>query len=348
VQIDGQSKADLIPADLSDKLEKGADAYRKMNLVTATADQIKQISIASSTGTLLLQKLGGNWQIVQPKQMPADDSAVSDLTFALTGLRADKFVDPKLVPTSAVAAPQMTVAFSTDAPFVPPATAPSTEPTWTTVVFGSYDDMLKKNVYVKVAGSDAIAKLAATSMDSFRKRPLELRDKKVIDIDPDQVSRIVLKTTLPATTQPAVHAAVNETVAIERRKVNPVLGPTVPTTSPTTMATTAPTTAPAQSKWIITSNPSSDADDAKITALLTAVHPLHSDLYLDLPSSDRPTGNYTLIVTTTGPGGSPVVEHQIAINDPGHDQPLIGYCNGLTFQTARTLIPTLTGPWKTP
>jgi len=344
VQLEGKSQADLIPADLVDKLAKGPDAYRKMNLVTATSDQIKQISITDSTGTTLLQKNGTSWSIVQPQHMPAEDSAVSDLTFALTGLRADKFVDPKEVPPSAVAAPQMTVAFSTDAPVVPPATAPATEPAWTTVLFGSYDDMLKKNVYVKLAGSDAVAKLPSTSMDPFRKRPLDLRDKKAVDLDPDQVSKIVLRTNLPAATQPTAHPAINQTVTIERRKVNPVLGPVLPTTSPTTNAATKPT----PSTWIITSKPPSDADDAKITALLAALHPLRADLYLDLNSSTQPTGNYTLTITTTGPGGSPVVDHTLALSDPGHDQPLLGYFNGLTFQTARTLTTTLTGPWNKP
>ncbi len=350
VQMEGQSKADLIPADLTDKLAKGPDAYRKMNLVAATSDQIKQISITGADGTILLQKTGTSWEIVQPKRMPADDTAASDLVFALTGLRADKFVDPKEVPPSAVAAPQLTVAFTTDAPVIPPATAPSTEPTWTTVVFGSYDDILKKNVYVKLAGTDAVAKLPASSMDSFHKKPLELRDKKAVDLDPDQVSKIVLQTNLPATTQPTAHAAINETLTIERRKINPVLGPalptTSPTTSPTTMATTAPATQPTPSKWVISSISPTDADDAKITTLLAALHPLRADVYLDLNSATQPSGNYTLTITTTGPGGSPVVDHTIALTDPGHDQPLIGYYNGFTFQTARTLVPTLTGPWK--
>ena len=101
-----------------------------------------------------------------------------------------------------MAHPQMTVAFTTAAPVVPPATAPSTEPVWTTVQFGSYEDLLKKNVYVAVG--DTIAKAPASSMDAFKKKPLELRDKKVIDLDPEQVSKLVMLTDLPSTTQPTI------------------------------------------------------------------------------------------------------------------------------------------------
>ncbi len=345
VQIDGKSKADLVPSDLSDKLSKGVDAYRKMNLVSATSDQIKQISITTPQQTIVLEKQGSIWQMVSPEKMPADDSAASDLVFALTGLRADSFVDPKSVPSADISNAQLTVAFSTDAPITPPATEPATPPTWTTIQFGGYDDILKKNVYVTIAGSDAVAKVAATSLDQFRKKPLDLRDKKAVDLDPDQVSKIVLHTDLPSTTQPTTRPAENSTVVFERRKINPVLGPALATTGP---ATTKPTTEPELSKWIVSSDHDIAADDSKITTLLTALHPLRADQYLDLNSATQPAGNYTLTITTIAPGGAAVVEHHLALTDPGHDQPLIGYYEGLTFQTARSLTTNLTGPWTKP
>ena len=49
--------------------------------------------------------------------------------------------------------------------------------------------------------------VAATSLDAFRKTPLDLRDREVLDVNPDAVSRMsITKETAPATqptTQPA-------------------------------------------------------------------------------------------------------------------------------------------------
>jgi Domain of unknown function (DUF4340) len=338
VQVDGNTQADIVGTEIADKLDKGVDPYRKMNLIAAASDQIKQIVITTPGGKMSLEKSGDHWQITQPTQEPVDDSAASDLTFALTGLRADKFVDDSAVPATAMARPQMTVAFTAAAPVVPPATAPSTPATWTTVQFGSYQDILKKNVFATIEGSGAVALLPATSMDSFKKKPLDIRDKKVANIDPDQVSHIVLTTSLPSTTQPTVKPAVNTTVVIERRKINPVLGPALPTTQPA--ATTQPATAPAAplSKWVVTAGQNADADDAKVTTLLSALHPLTVDKYLEPLPATQPAAppNYVLNITTVAPGGSPVV-NVITFTDPGHDQPLTGYYNGLRFEVPRTI-----------
>jgi hypothetical protein len=355
VQLDGKSQADMIPTDLSDKLDKGIDDLRKKTLVTASSTDIKQITITRSDGRLTLQKNGATWQIIEPTPMPADDTAVSDITFGITGLRADSFVDPKTISASAMAKPQLTVAFTTAAPVVPPATAPSTAPAWTTVQFGAYEDILKKNVYVSVG--DTMAKVPASSMDAFKKKALELRDKKVTDLDPEQVSKLVLLTDLPSTTRPTTKPAVNKTIILERRKANPVLGPTPPatqlattqpTTGPTTLASSQPATAPAApvlSKWTVTSDPHGDADDSKVSTLLSALHPLRADKYFETAPTTQPAGRYVLSITTTGPGGSPVTEHQMTLVDPGHDQALNGSYNGLNFETPRSILSNLEGEW---
>lgn len=353
VKLDGKEKADIIGGDLSDKLAKGADTFRKTNLVSASSSDIKQITITRPDMKLALQKPGTGWQVTEPARMPADDGAVSDLTFALTGLRADSYVDSKAVPASAFAKPQLTVAFTSTAPVIPPATAPSTAPVWTTIQFGSYEDVLKKNVYVNVDGT--VAKVAATSLDTFRKKqPLDLRDKKVVDLDAEQVNKIMLVIDLPSTTQPTTRPAISKSVTIERRKVNPVLGPALPATEPTTGPSTSavastqstqPATAPVQSKWMVTSEPQGDADDSKVATLLTGLHPLKAEKYMETAPTTQPTGQYKLTVTTVGPGGSPVTDHQITLVDPGHDQPLIGSYNGLNFETARSVLSNLEGEW---
>jgi hypothetical protein len=361
VQLDGNSKADLIDAtDLGDKLDKGADTYRKKELVSAAADQITQITVTRPSGKLALAKTGSDWQFTEPTTMPADSSAASDLTYAITGLRADSFVEPKHVPPMALVRPQMTVSFAAQKPAVAPATQPSA-PVMTTIEFGSYDDILKKNVYATIVGSNSVALLPATAMDGFKKTPLELRDKKVVNIDPEQVSKLTLATDRASTTQPTTRPASNMTVTLERRKVDHTLGPvlsaaitktatrptTVPATAPATEPVLAATTKPAEplSQWVLDGTATA-ADDAKVTKLLGDLHPLTADKFREVMPTTRPIDTYVLTITTTGPGGTPVVEHVLTLIDPGNDQPLLGTYDGLSFETSRTIVPDLAVDFK--
>ena len=332
VQVDGDSKVQLLPAaDLSDRLAKGADAYRKMALVSTSADQIQQISIQPiGMPKMLLQKQGTAWQMLQPLQEPVDDSAASDLTFALSGLRADSFADPAPPPAD-TARPQLTVSFSTQAA----TTAPATQPAFITVNFDAYEDILKKNVYVTVAGSDAVAKVAATTLDTFKKTPLDLRDKRVADFDPNAVKRVALASVGPA------GGVMN--VTLEKRHHDVTLGPTVPTTGPASRPTTA---AVAATKWTVTAPTSADADDSKVATLLAALHPLRADKFVAAPlPSTQPASQYTITITTTGAFGANVAAHELHLSDPGNSQPLVGEFDGISFETSRTLLTDLQGAW---
>jgi hypothetical protein len=331
VKLESKSQADIIPADVSTKLESGLATYRKKNLITVASDQIKQLSITGPDGKLSLEKTGATWQLIEPQKIPVDDQVASDLLFGLTGLQADSFATPTTTPPTAVAKPQLTIAFTTQAP----TTSPSTAPVWNTLVFGSYEDILKKSVYATVVGSNVIAKVPATSMDTFKKKPIDLRDKKALDLSTEEVSKIVLQTATPSATQPAVRAASNTILILDRRKKTaPVIGPS-----------TQPTTAPIQSKWIASSESKADADDTKVAALLTALHPLRADKYLESLPTTQPAARYVLAITTIGPFGTPITEHELTFIDPGHDQPLIATYNGLTFETSRALLTNFEGPW---
>ena len=333
VQVEGDAKVQLVPAaELSDRLAKGADAYRKMSLVTTSADQIQQISIQPvGAARLLLAKSGGTWQMLEPLQEPVDDSAASDLTFALAGLRADSFVEASTLPPADTARPQLTVSFSTQAA----TTAPSTQPVFTTVNFDAYEDIAKKSVYVTVAGSDAVAKVAATTLDSFKKTPLDLRDKRVADFAPDAVKRLVV------TGGTASSGVTN--VTLEKRHHDVTLGPTLPTSGPATLPTSVPASA---SKWTVIAPSAGDADDAKVATLIAALHPLRADKFVAAPlASTQPAAQYTITITTTGAFGANTADHVLQLTDQGSSQPLRGEYDGVTFETARSLLTDLQGTW---
>jgi hypothetical protein len=257
VQVNANDKADVVGNDIYSKLDKSASAYRDTKLVTASTDQIKQLAITNAGKTIKLEKKGETWQITEPSQMPAETSAVSDLLFGITGLNAAEFVDAPGKPSKySLNHPRMTIWFSTTGPTTMPATTqPVTAgemPGGETIRFGAYQDILKKNVFASLNGSE-VAIVAATAEKTFEKSPLDLRNKEVLSVDPEKVSGFTLAINRPATTQPTTRPAELREFTIERRKVAaPVLGPslpagvTAPTTQPSAPATTQPSVATTQ------------------------------------------------------------------------------------------------------
>lgn len=348
VTPDGASKALVVPSDVYDKLDK-TDDLRDKQLVSASSQDIKQLKYRTPTTQVSLVKNGNDWEVTEPEKMPADQSAVSDLLFGVTGMRAVEF--EKGDDKTALAHPQLTISYSTTQPSTQPAT---TQPAFTTIVVGRYQDIRKQNVLAGVEGSNAVATVPATVLTTFAKSPLDLRDKKVLDIDPASVTQVTLssdksgsgKTPLVMASGPT--AEKREVTLMLRSKTDaktpanpePASKPTAtskPTTMPsTTQATTKPVAPP--SKWVAKEQGGYvSADDAKVSTLLSDLHPLRAEKFLEKSATTRPAAQYAITVKTGAVKGTPVVTHEITLVDPGEGKPLVATYNGLTFEVARTL-----------
>jgi hypothetical protein len=395
VQVAGKGQPEIVTGGgLYEKLDRPASEYRSKRLVDVATTEVKQIAVERpGEPTLRLEKRGEKWQVVEPSPMPGDSGEVSNLVSAVTSMNAADFVTsgPGAAPASpalyGLVNPQMTVWISTTAPQAPttgpstapssPTTGPTTRPARTVLRFGRYDDLRKQNVYVAVAdssagaasGSDLIAKVAARSMESLHKKPLDLRDREVVKIDPEKVSEFILTTHRPSTTQPTTKPAEDKELHIARRKEAVAMGPAAPTSSPgpttgpatrpTTQvasaagATTQPATSPAQpekapAKWVIVSQGGADADDAQVDELLRALNPLKTTKYLETAPTTQPAATYTLTVKTIGAGGVDVNAYSFRVTDPGTTGTPTGGYDALAFELDRTVLQKLEGDFKTP
>jgi len=363
VLVDEQKKPQIVASALYTQLDKQPDAFRSKKLVDVTNDQVKQISITRGDKTVRLEKPGTDWQIVEPKKMPADSTAVSDLLWAATGLNATNFVEKPSGPSAyGLATPITSVWFSTQAPTTQPATAPATQGAGATIVFGRYESVLQKDVYASVDGGPIVT-VPTSSLESFNKTALDLRDKKVADIDPAHVESFTLTIDRAATTQPTTKPAEQKQITIARRKeAAPVLGPlpapvtqpvasTQPTTRPA-VASTQPTTAPVAatqpaSKWVFQSGGNGDADDGQVDALLGALHPLRAEKFLEKPPTTQPAAAYSLVVRAGPHDGQGQQEFTFRFTNPGATGSVVGSYNELVFEIERSLLDKLDGDFKT-
>jgi hypothetical protein len=82
--------------------------------------------------------------------------------------------------------PQLAIAFTVQ----PAATQPVIQPSAPIAVkFGRYKDLRKENVFVQAGSAAPVASIAARSMTTFDKKPLDLRDKNVVKIASRLTSR---------------------------------------------------------------------------------------------------------------------------------------------------------------
>ena len=360
VAIDGETKkAQVVAGSLTDQLEKPVSNYREKQLVKLSTPEVKQVELSRPDGKLVLQKTGNDWQMVSPKAMPADTASVTDLITAATGARAEEFVSeaPADAAKYQLEPAQISVMLSTAAPATQPATTATSAPTTqaATLKLGGYADIMKKNIYAMTSDSPSIVTLPASTLGKFTINAVTLRDRKVIDIDPQQVSSVTIERDLAATTQPTSRPASQSTTKLERRNEAAALGPqltkpatTPSTTSPTTSeATSQPSTAPAASKWQLTSTTQpTDASDTRVDAILSSLHPLRATKYLESAPTTQPSGTYTLTVTTIAAGGAAPQSQVIKLIDRGTAEPLIGETEGLVFEADRSLITKLEGNFE--
>ncbi|HYE18005.1 MAG TPA: DUF4340 domain-containing protein [Tepidisphaeraceae bacterium] len=368
LRVEGKPKADVVAASVYDRIAKPANDLRDTKLVAAKTPDITQIKIeADGQPTVALTKKGADWQVTEPRQFPADASVMTDLLGAVTNLRATDWI-PKDSPDVSKARfdkPVLTVWFATT-PAAPdnkpgqgpgsasaPSAAPdpaSTKPTsqpvpvWTSITFGQHEDVTREKIYVQVSNPHAVVKVASTALATFQKKPLDLRDRKVMTIEPDQVSKLSIATQTPGGSGPVANPAPPKTttVSVERRKQ------TAPAPSPDPTKP-APPAAPAT--WALLSDPKGDADAEAVQNLLADLKTLTVTKYLEAPpATATPAKTVTLALTTEGPGGTPITQHQLTLIDPGNDQPLTGSYNGLAFELSRTILSRLEGNFakKTP
>jgi hypothetical protein len=361
VQREGDKAAQIVDAGLLEQLDKPAMDFRRKKLFDVATPQVQQLQIQQGdAAAIALQKKGADWEMTAPREMPADESEVSDLAAAVTTLQASKFVaetvdDPR---RRRLDAPQLVVSFSTTQPSTQPTSQPTTAGAMTSVKFGGYTDVTKESVYAVASNAPTLITVPASTLERLKKKPLDLRDKRAVTIDPEQVQRISIVHDRAATTRPTTQPAAHDEVSVERVKqvVSTTLPTTAPTTAPTTLASattapaTAPTTAPATApstrpaeppgKWQVTASPegTTPANDRRVQALLASFHPLRAVRYLESNPATQPAERYVITIDTLAAGGASSGSYVIRLSDPGNGQPVIGDYNGLTFEISRTLL----------
>ncbi len=337
VQLDDAAKLDVVPADLDKRFAEPVSKLRDAKLVDANSTDIRQLVIDSPSGKIAIEKAGEAWRMTKPQQMPVETMEVTDITAQLSSLRATEFVneDGSGAPRYQLAEPQLAVWFSKEVPATQPSQATS-QPAGITLKLGRYDGPEKRNLYAMVSTFPGVVKVPATILTTLKKKPFELRDRKVVEIPSDAVSSIAMDIDIPAATQPTTRAAVKTAYTVKRNPAAELAGPPAPATATaTTQAATAPTTREVAPAWLF--NDGKPADETRVKDLLAAIKTIRANKYLETLPEGKASATYALTIDAVAAGGG-ASKFQLKVTDRGESESPIGQYNGLVFEMDREIL----------
>jgi hypothetical protein len=125
----------------------------------------------------------GKWAITEPHKLPADQSAVNSLLATLTSATVDEVASahPSDLKDFGLADPAETVEVSTNS-----------KPAKFGLLIGD-DTPTSEGVYAQVAGNARVITLDSYMKTSLEKKPFDLRDKRAVTLNLDQLKTIQVK-----------------------------------------------------------------------------------------------------------------------------------------------------------
>jgi len=169
--------------------EKSAQAAKPSTgespkIVAIPEDQIKQIEIEKKGAppTILDRTGSAKWKITAPQPLPVDNDAVSSLTSTISSISADRVIEDK--------APADLSPYGLNAPSLT-VTITKKDNKKTELLLGD-DTPAGGDVYARLENDPRIFTVASFVKSGLDKTSKDLRDKRLLTVDSDKISRVEL------------------------------------------------------------------------------------------------------------------------------------------------------------
>ncbi len=158
----------------------------RQELFQIEADSIEEIEIRHQNGEdLKMQKSGESWRILEPVEAPADSIEVESLADNIASMEQERVVaeGPDVnLEEFGLEQPETEVYFKTAGNETPSG-----------FLFGDETPTGSANLYAKLADDDRIFVVPSFTKANFDKKVWDLRDKKVLHFERDDVEKLVLR-----------------------------------------------------------------------------------------------------------------------------------------------------------
>ncbi len=169
------------PKPESDSEAKPAVKMTSIKEADITKLRISHPASPEDAATTLEKDAKGGWTITEPKKLPAEEGSVRSLLQALSGLEAEQVIADKAGDwkTYGLETPKVKVE----------ATLSSGKPL--EVLLGN-DAPTGSPTYARIPGDDRVFGVSSSVKSSFQKTSAELRDKRLLRVDAEKVTKVVL------------------------------------------------------------------------------------------------------------------------------------------------------------
>ena len=162
-------------------LDKSLNDLRDKRLLTVSPDKVSRLEIAGKNGDIEFGHNKDDWQIVKPKPMRADSTAVSELVRKLTDARMDLNASDK-------------TATETDSAFAKDASVATVKLTDETSTQQLQIRKAKDVYYAKSSLVDGVYKVDSSLADAINKTVDDFRNKKLFDFGYSEPNKLEIHT----------------------------------------------------------------------------------------------------------------------------------------------------------
>jgi Domain of unknown function (DUF4340) len=158
--------------------------FRDKSVLAFDQKEVTGLEIVTRDDTLALEQADGRWKLTRPRALPADAETVRDFLEKVRAARVKEF---------AADAPKSLEPFGLDRPVrISLHTGRDKDRATKTVLFGRVDPA-KKGVYAMRPDESAVLLIPEETWTAVPKNVAVLRDKTIVDVERDKVTRIDLE-----------------------------------------------------------------------------------------------------------------------------------------------------------
>lgn len=180
IQRADEPKIYLTGSAFQSGMEKKVKDLRDKTILHIASEDVRRITLKRADSKLVLTKSDGAWQIAEPAEYEADDTAVRGFLSSLGSLRAKDFPsesDTELAKYG-LATPRLTIRL-----------AIGEDEAETGVLFGNTNEK-EKSVYMKLGSRPTIFAVGDWSYENLDKHLEDFRDKTILAFNPEDAAEI--------------------------------------------------------------------------------------------------------------------------------------------------------------
>jgi hypothetical protein len=185
IRKQGQNTAFVIRSELRDRITAGTDEYRDHRLSAASASAVETVTIKSGEAEIALERKSGAWDLVKPIRARASTSKINDLLAGMLTAPVSQFFPETPSPEQGLAEPRATISLLLEG---------QKEPLVLQLGATPNGDQNKERSFARFSERNAVVVLPNVTLDPIiNARPNDLRDKKLVRVEPDIVDRMTFE-----------------------------------------------------------------------------------------------------------------------------------------------------------